>query len=47
MSRGTAIRNLRVGDALWSAARAVAEEREESLSDVMRAALEEYVKRYG
>ena len=47
MPRGTTLRNVRVADPLWSAARAIAEEREESLSDVMRAALEEYVKRYG
>jgi predicted HicB family RNase H-like nuclease len=47
MPRGTTLRNVRVADPLWLAARAVAEQRGESLSDVLRAALEEYVKQYG
>ena len=46
MPRGTTLRNVRVADPLWSAARAVAESRGESLSDVIRAALERYVKRH-
>lgn len=44
---GNPARALRVEDELWEAAKAVAAERGESLSDVMRAALERYVKRYG
>lgn len=46
MPRGTTLRNVRVADDLWQRARAVAEKRNESLSDVIRAALERYVKRY-
>ena len=45
MPRGTKLRNIRVADDLWSAARAVAAQRNESLSDVIRAALEQYVQR--
>lgn len=40
------VRTVRVADDLWHRARAVAAKREESLSDVIRAALERYVKRY-
>lgn len=49
MPRGTTLRNVRVAEPLWSAARAVAEQREEEdgLSGVIRAALERYVKRHG
>lgn len=47
MPRGTTLRNVRVADPLWAAARAVAESRGENLSDVIRAALKRYVKRYG
>jgi hypothetical protein len=43
----TTLRNVRVADPLWLAARAVAQARGESLSDVIRAALVRYVKRYG
>jgi predicted transcriptional regulator len=43
----TPVRNLRVSDDLWSAAQAIAEERGESLSDVLRAALARYVQRHG
>jgi predicted transcriptional regulator len=46
MARGTTLRNVRVADDLWRRARAVAERRGESLSDVIRAALERYVKRH-
>lgn len=46
MPRGTTLRNVRVADDLWRRARAVAEKRGESLSDVLRGALERYVKRY-
>lgn len=46
MARGTTLRAVRVADPLWSAARAVADSRGESLSEVIRAALERYVKRH-
>lgn len=46
MPRGTALRNVRVADDLWQRARAVAAKRDENLSDVIRAALERYVKRH-
>lgn len=46
MSRGTTLRNVRVADDLWQRARAVAEKREESLSEILRTALERYIKRY-
>lgn len=46
MSRGTTNRNVRVSDDLWTAARSVADKRGEDLSKVLRAALEEYVKRH-
>lgn len=39
------MRSLRVPDELWKAALAKAEERGESLSEVIRKALERYVKR--
>lgn len=41
---GTRLRNVRVPDELWEAAKAVAEERGESLSDIIRAALASYVE---
>lgn len=47
MPVGTKLRNIRVADPLWLRAKAVADERGESLSDVLRAALERYVKRHG
>ena len=40
------IRTLRVPDDLWDAAKGIAAERGESLSDVLRAALARYVKRH-
>lgn len=43
----TPLRNLRVPDDLWDAAQAIAAERGESVSDVLRAALTRYVKRHG
>lgn len=43
MARGTTLRNFRVADDLWNTARAVAERRGETLSDVLREALETYV----
>lgn len=42
----TPVRTLRVPDELWSNAQKVAKDRGESLSDVMRDALEAYVRRY-
>jgi predicted transcriptional regulator len=41
------VRPVRVEDGLWRAAKAIAAERGESLSNVMREALRRYVKRYG
>lgn len=43
MSRGTTIRNFRADDALWRRAQDVAAKRDESLSDVLRAALMAYI----
>jgi hypothetical protein len=45
--RGTTLRNVRVSEPLWVASRAAADARGENLSDVIRAALERYVKRHG
>ena len=39
------LRSVRVPLALWEAAKAKADERQESISDVIREALERYVKR--
>lgn len=47
MARGTTLRNFRAPDSLWLRAKAVADQRGESLSDVIREALERYVKRHG
>lgn len=44
MPCGTTLRNFRAPDSLWQRARAVAARRGESLSDVLRAALERYVE---
>lgn len=46
MPPGTTLRNVRVAEDLWRRARAVAEQRDETLSDVIRAALERYVRQY-
>ena len=46
MPRGTTLRNVRIAEDLWRRAMAVARTRDESLSDVMRTALERYVRRY-
>lgn len=43
----TPLRSIRVNDALWKAAQEKAAERGESVSDVIRAALERYVKSRG
>lgn len=42
----TPLRNIRVDEALWAAAKSIAEQRGENLSDVLRRALERYVKRH-
>jgi predicted HicB family RNase H-like nuclease len=42
---GTPRRTIRISDALWAAAVAKAAERGESVSDILRRALERYVKR--
>jgi predicted transcriptional regulator len=39
------MRSIRVPAKLWDAAKSLADEREESISDVIREALERYVKR--
>lgn len=44
-SAGTPRRTIRVPDSLWDAATAKAEERGETVSDVIRRALERYLKR--
>lgn len=41
---GTRLRNIRVDDELWEAAKSAAESRGESVSDVVRRALVVYVK---
>lgn len=41
----TPMHSFRVSHELWTAAKAKADERGEALSDVLRAALERYVKR--
>jgi antitoxin component of RelBE/YafQ-DinJ toxin-antitoxin module len=43
MPRGTTLRNIRVEDSLWLKAKAEAERRGLTLSDVIRSALEELV----
>jgi len=42
----TPMRAIRVSDELWKAAQEVARERGETLSDVIRDGLTQYVKRY-
>lgn len=42
MPVGTTLRNFRADDDLWQRAKCAAEARGESLSDVLRRALEEY-----
>lgn len=43
MSKGTTRRSIRVGD-LWEEAQQVANQRGDNLSDIIRRALEKYVK---
>jgi negative regulator of replication initiation len=45
MPDGTPLRNVRVADDLWQAAMSKAAERGETVSDVVRRALERYVSR--
>lgn len=44
MSKGTPIRNVRVPDDLWNPAQVKAAQRGESLSDIIRKALADYLK---
>lgn len=44
MPRGTTLRNVRVSDDLWQRARIAAEEQGETVSQVVRWALEAYVE---
>lgn len=46
-SKGTARRAVRIDDELWTAAQAVAAERGEHLSEIIRAALVAYIKQWG
>ena len=46
MSRGTKQRNFRAEDELWDKAQEVAKERGDNLSDVIRAALWQYIENY-
>lgn len=43
----TPIRGIRVPDDTWRAAQRIAAQRNETPSDIVRAALERYVKRHG
>ena len=45
MSKGTTPRAIRISDELWQQAKAVAERRGDTISDVVRLALEWYIKR--
>ena len=44
MSKGTTPRAIRISDDLWQEAKAVAERRSETISDVVRLALEAYIR---
>lgn len=43
----TPIRTIRVADPLWDAASEIAGDREENVSELVRAALARYVRRHG
>lgn len=43
----TKLRNIRVDDALWAAVKAIASDRRETVSAVIKRALVEYVERHG
>lgn len=45
MPRGTTLRNVRVPDEIWDAAKEQAEENGETVSDVVRRALVEYIEK--
>ena len=44
VSKGTKVRTVRIEDGLWNEAKEVAAENGDNLSDVIRAALVEYIK---
>ena len=46
MSKGTKVRTVRIDDGLWEEAKAAASERGESLSEVIRQALWQYVENH-
>ena len=46
-SKGTQRHAIRIPDALWSAALSLARSRGENLSDIIRAALTDYIKNEG
>lgn len=46
MSKGTTRRAVRINDELWTAALAVAAERDENLSDIIRDALRAYIEQW-
>lgn len=46
MSKGTQKRTVRVEDALWLPALTIAKQRGENLSDIIRAALKDYINKH-
>jgi len=46
-TRGTTRHAIRIPDALWTAALTLARSRGENLSDIIRAALNQYIKQQG
>jgi predicted transcriptional regulator len=44
MSKGTTPRAIRISDDLWQEAKVVADRRSDTVSDVIRRALEQYIK---
>ena len=44
MSKGTPRRSIRIDDELWEKAQGIASQRDENLSDIIRKALEAYIK---
>jgi len=47
MSKGTPHRNIRIPDDLWTQALTLARSRGENLSDIIRQALNQYIKQWG
>lgn len=47
MPRGTPLRNIRIPDDLWNRARATADARGETVSEVVRKALTKYIHKHG